>query len=225
MTTPHTTPDAAQLAQLDTFSGFSVALIADALDRLGRRDQVMSDRIAQLSGGDILAGYAVTVSVGASFEGSPTPYDKEMEAIELLREGCVLVAATNGPPAAFWGELLTERASTLGARGAIVDGYARDLKQIRERGFPVWACGTNAADSAGRLEAYHVGGAVMCAGVLVRAGDLIVADCDGVIAVPYELVDQVRALVVEKQTAEDAVRRELASGSTMQAVYAKYGVL
>jgi regulator of RNase E activity RraA len=213
------------LALLDRFRSYSVALIADALDQLARHDQVMAPRLSQLSGSGTMAGYAVTVAVGASHRGVANPYAKEFEAIELLREGSILVAATDGPPAAFWGELLTSRARRLGARGAVIDGYARDLARIRADGFPLWAKGTNACDSAGRLEAYAVGGTVMCAGVAVRMGDLIVGDCDGIVVVPQELVAETLRRVVGKDEKEAAVREALARGATTHQVYEEYGVL
>lgn len=214
-----------RLAILDRYRRHHVALVADALDALGRHDQVMSAGLSQLSGEGPMAGYAVTVAVGASHRGVAMPYEKEFEAIELLREGSILVAATDGPPAAFWGELLTSRARKLGARGAIIDGYARDLARIRPLGFPVWARGANANDSAGRLEAYAVGGPVMCAGVLVRHGDLVMSDCDGVVVVPAELIDDVLRRVVEKDGKEAAVREAIDRGASTHEVYREFGVL
>lgn len=218
-------PTAADLSLLDQIRGYNVALFADALDGLGRHDQTMDAGLTQLSGDGTLAGYAVTVAVGASHRGVADPYALEFEAIELLRDGCILVAATNGPPAAFWGELLTQRARKLGARGAVIDGFARDLARIRAEQFPVWARGANAQDSAGRLEAYAVGGTVMCAGVSVRMGDLIVSDVDGIVVVPRDLIQAVVQRVIDKDRTEGAVREALENGASTHEVYKRYGVL
>ncbi len=221
------TPQATQpdLALLDEVARYPVALYADALDMLGRHDQVMAPRLSQLSGAGSLAGYAVTVAVGASHRGVADPYAKEFEAIELLHPGGILVAATDGPPAAFWGELLTQRARRLGAVGAVVDGYVRDLARIRADSFPVWARGANASDSAGRLEAYAVGGKVMCGGVPVSMGDLLVGDCDGIVVVPQALIGEALKRVREKAEKEQAVRAALADGASTHDVYRRFGVL
>jgi regulator of RNase E activity RraA len=221
-------PNATQppdLALLDEVRRHPAALYADALDLLGRHEQVMAPRLVQLSGEGTMAGYAVTVAVGASHRGVADPYAKEFEAIELLHPGGILVADTDGPPAAFWGELLTQRARRLGAVGAIIDGYARDLARIRADNFPVWARGANASDSAGRLEAYAVGGTVMCGGVSVSLGDLLVGDCDGIVVVPRDLISEVLKRVAEKAEKELAVRAALADGATTHDVYRRYGVL
>lgn len=213
------------LALLDEVRRYPSALYADALDLLGRHDQVMAPRLTQLSGEGTMAGYAVTVAVGASHRGVAEPYTKEFEAIELLHPGGILVAATDGPPAAFWGELLTQRARKLGAVGAVIDGYARDLARIRADNFPVWARGANASDSAGRLEAYAVGVTVMCGGVPVAMGDLLVSDCDGIVVVPRALIGEVLKRAAEKADKEHAVRAALADGASTHDVYRRYRVL
>lgn len=226
MLTPAQPPQAQHnTVLLDEVRRYNVALFADALDQLGRHDQVMAPRLNQLSGSGMMAGFAVTVAVGASHRSVAMPYAKEFEAIELLREGSILVASTDGPPAAFWGELLTQRARKLGAAGAVIDGYARDLARIRADNFPVWARGANACDSAGRLEAYAVGGAVMCGGVSVTSGDLIVSDCDGIVVVPQELIGETLNRVIAKSQTEAAVRDELERGASTHDVYARFGVL
>jgi regulator of RNase E activity RraA len=212
-------------AILEEARRFSAALFADALDQLGRHDQVLAPGLTQLSGAGTLVGFAVTVAVGTSYRGAKEPYTKEFEAIELLRPGSILVAATDGPPAAFWGELLTQRARRLGAVGAVIDGYARDLARIRAENFPVWARGANANDSAGRLEAYAVGGTVICCGVAVRLGDLLVGDGDGIVVVPQELIGEALAKVAAKARTEEAVRAALDAGASTHEVYDRYGIL
>lgn len=218
-------PSSAELEVLDAARNYRVALFADALDQLGRYDQVIEPGFSQLSGAGVMAGFAVTVAVGTSHRGVEHPYAKEFEAIELLGEGSILVASTDGPPAAFWGELLTERARKLGAQGAVIDGYARDLDYIRAVNFPLWARGSNARDSAGRIEAYAVGGVVICGGVAVAMGDLVVSDSDGIVVVPRDLVAEVLVRVSEKSRTEQEVRSALAGGASTHDVYERFGIL
>ena len=213
------------LTVLDEARSYAVSLFSDALDQLGRYDQVIEPGFSQLSGAGAMAGFAVTVAVGTSHRGVENPYTKEFEAIELLREGSILVASTDGPPAAFWGELLPQRARKLGAHGAVIDGYARDLDLIRAVNFPVWARGTNARDSAGRLEAYAVGGTVICGGVALSMGDLVVSDCDGIVVVPRDLIGETLTRVSAKFQLEQDVRGALAGGATTHDVYERFGIL
>ena len=149
----------------------------------------------------------------------------EFEAVERLGSGDVLVAAVDGPPAAFWGELLTRRALCLGAAGAVMDGYTRDLARIRAENFPLWAAGTHPADSAGRLEACAVGKPITCCGVVVNTGDLVVAGCDGIAVIPRQLAGETLRRVVEKDRAEHLVRAALEKGASTHEVYREYGIL
>lgn len=207
------------------FEAFHVGLVADALDVLGRRDQVMAPTLTQLSGTGRMAGYARTVAVRPGEKGRDNPYEREFEAVEGLGTGDVLVAFCDGPPAAFWGELLTRRAKRLGGAGAIIDGYTRDLEQIRAGGFPVWGLGTYPHDSAGRIEVHEIGGPVRCGGVEVHAGDLVVADCDGIVVVPSDLIHDTLKLAADKYEVEGRIRAELEDGATLWSVFEKYGVM
>jgi raffinose/stachyose/melibiose transport system substrate-binding protein len=137
----------------------------------------------------------------------------------------VLVASTPPVPSAFWGELITTRAMVRGCVGAVVDGYTRDLAAIRAYNFPLWACGTHPADSAGRLEAVEVGGVVRCGGVEVHRGDVVLGDLDGVVVVPASVAEAVVEAAEAKATAEDAVRSALREGLSAKEAFARYRVM
>lgn len=220
----HGTPQSRQ-ALARNFAAFHVGLIADALDTLGRRNQAMRPGLAQLSGPPTLAGYALTVAVRAT-QGKPdNPYEREFEAVERLQPGDVLIASCDDSPAAFWGELLTRRAMRRGCVGAVIDGYTRDLEKIRVEEFPVWGLGSHPHDSAGRIEVHEIGGAIRCGGVEVAAGDLVVADCDGIVVVPDDLIEATLERATAKNALEGKIREELGAGATLWSVYDKYGVM
>ncbi len=213
------------LALAGKFAAFHVGLVADALDTLGRRDQAMAPGLTQLSGPETMAGYALTVTVRAGKQRRDNPYEKEFEAIERLHPGDVLVADCDDTPAAFWGELLTRRAMKRGAVGAIIDGYTRDLEKIRAVEFPVWGLGSHPHDSAGRIEVLEIGGPIRCGGVQVQTGDLVVADCDGIVVVPGELIEKTLELATAKNEVEARIRSELEDGATLWSVFEKYRVM
>ena len=98
----------------------------------------------------------------------------------------------------FWGELLSTAARYRGCRGVVIDGYTRDTRAIIAMGFPVFCRGIHPADSLGRLDVAAHDVPIHCGGVLVGPGDLILADDDGVVAIPQAVAEQ----------ALDARRRE-----------------
>ena len=202
------------------------AVISDSLDDLGCRDQVMRENIRPVIAEARFAGWARTMTCVDVFHVMDNPYAKEIEAVDSLLPGEVAVVSTgesvrNGP----WGELLSTASRARGARGAVVDGLIRDVRKIQELGFPVFATGMKPVDSKGRgiMMDYNV--PVICGGVLVHPGDLIVADFDGIVVVPRAMVAETIRLATDKATREDNTRRELMEGALLGEVYARYGVL
>lgn len=202
------------------------AVLADVLDRLGLRDQAMAARLRPLWPDALVVGRAHTVLTVDVYELKPDPYRLEIEAVDTLKPGDVLVAAT-GPSTrtCFWGELLSTAAQRRGARGAVIDGYVRDVRRIRALAFPVFATGMSPVDSAGRSQVVEYGGPVACGGVLVREGDLIVGDEDGLVVVPPEAEAAAIAEALAKVEGENQTRAALEQGLSLTEVYAKYGVL
>lgn len=202
------------------------AVISDSLDELGYRHQALREFIRPLSPNDRFAGRARTFSYVDIYHLPPDPYVMEIEALDSILPGEVVIVSTAGSLRnAPWGELLSTAARARGARGAVIDGLVRDVQKIQNLGFPVFALGIKPVDSKGRgtLIAYNV--PIECAGVQVSPGDLIVADYDGVMAVPAEVVPNVIRLATEKAAKENGSRAELLRGGYLKDVFAKYGVL
>ena len=107
----------------------------------------------------------------------------------------------------------------------MTDGLVRDLRHIKALKFPVFHGGIGPLDSKGRGKMVEIDRPVLCAGVIVRSGDIVFGDIDGVVVIPQEIEDQVLAAAVTKVTSENDTRRELQEGRTLHEVYAKYGVL
>jgi regulator of RNase E activity RraA len=224
--------DATQAAQTDSAlfehieSMLYTAVLADALDELGIRDQAMREYMRPLGPDLVLAGRARTIECTDVYEISAEPYKLEIEAVDSLLPGEVAVVGTGGSTRnAPWGELLSTAAAARGARGAVVDGLVRDVKKILELGFPVVARGIKPVDSRGRGEVVSYNVPVECGGVIVNPGDLIVADYDGVVVVPSAAVPETIALATDKATRENDSRSELKRGAYLRDVFAKYGVL
>ena len=202
------------------------AVVSDALDQLGVRNQAMREYLRPLHARCTFAGWARTISCVDVYHIPEAPYALEIEAIDSLLPGEVAVVGTgestrNAP----WGELLSTAAKARGARGAVIDGLVRDVGKIEELGFPVFAAGIKPVDSMGRgvVTAYNV--PVECGEVLVHAGDFVFADRDGVVVVPREMASRTIELAADKVRRENHSRGELMKGAYLRDVFAKYGVL
>ena len=204
-----------------------VAMFSDALDAIGLRNQVMSPLIKPLENKFTIIGFASTLQFIESADFNPDdPYAEAIDFIDALAPSqCVVIATGMGLKSAFWGELFSTAARGRGATGVICDGPVRDTVKIREIGFPTFSNGTRPEDYKGRMRIDSSGQPIMCAGVSVSAGDLIIADEDGVVVVPSERIDEVVHLTNHRASQENLVLRELQQGSRIREVWDKYHVL
>ncbi|MGI6286732.1 RraA family protein [Neomoorella humiferrea] len=197
------------------------AVICDILDELGVRNGAMYHHIRPLTPDMVTVGRAFTMLATDVYEIPEEPYKLELEAVDSVKSGEVIVATTNGSVSSgFWGELLSTAAVGRGACGAIIDGLTRDSKRIIKMGFPVFVRGMSPYDSKGRTDviAYQV--PIVCGGVLVRPGDLVFADYDGIVVVPKEIEDEVIDRAMQKVSGENKVREELLAGVSAREVFA-----
>lgn len=202
------------------------AVICDTLDELGYRNQAMREDINPINNDWVLVGRAKTVLAVDVYHVADNPYAKEIEAIDSVKPGEVLIGCTNESIRnGLWGELLSTASKMRGAYGAVVDGLIRDTKKILELDFPVFATGTKPVDSRGRGMVIDYDCPVMCGGVNVMPGDIIFGDRDGVVVIPKDLFDEVYDMAMNKATRENASRKELLEGKYLRDVYDKYGVL
>jgi regulator of RNase E activity RraA len=205
------------------------AVLSDVLDGLGRPRQAMRPFVRPLDEELTVFGPARTglyMPVFAVDDGEK-PYEVEIALVDDLRQGDVAVFACGGPTEriAPWGELLSTAARQRGAVGCVTDGLVRDVRQIRSMSFPVFHGGIGPLDSRGRGKMILRDVPVECGGVLIRPGDLVFGDVDGVVVLPSEIAADAIAQALEKITGENKTREELANGLKLGEVYAKYGVL
>jgi regulator of RNase E activity RraA len=199
-------------------------VVADVLDKLGYRSQSLHPRIRPLWPSARAAGFAFTVQTGPAREIAPAhPYAGELAAVDALRPGDVLIVSQSAW--SFWGELLSTAARYRGCRGVVLDGPTRDSLTIQEMGFPVFHVGFHPADSLGRLDVVGHGLPIACGDVLIHPGDLILADHDGVVAIPRSAAEETLRLAEEKVQGENLVRKALAEGMSTTEAFARYGIL
>lgn len=202
------------------------AVIADALDACGYRDQILRHDIRPLYPGAVVVGRALTVLSVDVYEIPDEPYKLELEAVDALKPGDVLVAQTNGTTqSSLWGELLSTAAEARGARGAVIDGFTRDSQAIADMGFPLFVRGIAPYDSKGRSDVIAYNTPIDCGGVKVFPGDLVFGDFDGVVVVPRAVEEQVLNAAFKKAAEEKEVRQALQNGMSVTAAFQKYGIL
>jgi len=204
------------------------AVLSDCLDQVGITDQALPSRIRPLDIKRVMVGRARTAAFMEVFDVVPgeNPYQLEITLIDSLQSGEIPVfACTNPVRIAPWGELLSTAARVRGAAGALMDGCVRDIKAICAMGFPVFHGGIAPLDSKGRGKIMAIDVPIECAGVRVRPGDLIFGDADGVVVIPQAVEDEVLRLAFDKVQGERNTLRDLQAGDSLEAVFARYGIL
>jgi regulator of RNase E activity RraA len=214
------------LALIERLVDLYSAVVADVLDRLGVRSNVMAPRIRPLDRRTKLAGFAATVHC---VEVDATPADREdwykgeLQAVDALEQGDVMVVSTCR--GCYWGELLATASRYRGARGIVADAYTRDTLSLIEMNFPTFVAGISPEDSLGRIEVDAVGVPIECGDVTVNPGDLLVGDHDGVVVIPSAVAHEVVALAEEKVSGENLVRQKLEDGMPVWEAFRTYGVI
>lgn len=175
--------------------------IGDAMERLN----VVDGAIHPVWRGARMAGRAFTVYVaGGDNRGIH-------EAIPRLAPGDVLVVNGQGiANRALIGELIAGRAAARGCAGFVIDGAVRDVRDLEEMGFPVFARGLSPAGPY-RNGPARLGVPVAVGSVVVRPGDIVVGDDDGVVVVPFEEAAAVARAAEDKRDAEAQQRAEIGS--------------
>lgn len=202
------------------------AVVADCLDRAGLRNQVLAPHIRPIAPEMRVAGYAATVrciEVDEVPKSRDDWYRNELASVDALQPGDVVVVSTCR--GSYWGELLATAATFRGAHGVVADAYTRDTLALIELGFPTFSAGIHAADSLGRIDvdAYDV--PILCGGVEVEPGDLVLGDHDGVVIVPAARGAEIVAAAEEKLSGENLVRARLAEGMPVSEAFRTYGVI
>ena len=193
----------------EAFSRVSTCNISDAFHKQG----IVLGLTPYIKHKQKMIGRALTVQT------TNGDWAKPVEAIDHVKKGDVIVVDVGGAPVAVWGELASNSAMIMGANGIVIDGAIRDIDDILDLGFPAFA--RSCVPNAGEPKGYGgIGIEIKIGGQVVRTGDWIIGDENGLIVVPKEKAVEVanRALAVHEN--ENRTREEIRRGSTLSKVNA-----
>jgi regulator of RNase E activity RraA len=210
----------------DVATELHTAVLSDILDAVGCREQVADAGIRPIQPGMRMVGRAKTASASRVTEPPAEPYKKLLELIdEISTDDIVVLDVAGRTDSAIFGGLLATAVQSAGGRGVLIDGLTRDAEEIIRLDMPTFSRGFRPVDSYGRDEVTEVGGVVQIGGVSVSPGDLVVADMDGIVAIPRAIEEEVVERAFAKVRAEQEMRLALKGGMRVREAFAVYGIL
>jgi regulator of RNase E activity RraA len=214
------------IATRDKLSGVSTATITTALFKRGLRNQFMQDVGPVGPCAKRMVGEAFTMRYIPAredlnpinvFEDHKHPQRK---AIEECPPGSVFVIdSRKNPRAASAGSILVTRLLVRGVAGIVTDGGFRDSSEIALLDFPSYHNRPSAPTNLILHQALDINVPIGCGDVPVLPGDIVVGDGDGVVVIPFEIVDEITEEAVEMTAYEDFVTEEVRNGRPIQGLY------
>ena len=197
-----TNPPKADAKDFDALAAFGVATISEALGRTG----LLGTEIRPVQQGTRVAGTAVTVL------GWPGDNLMIHAAVEQCGEGDILVVTTTSPSTdGMFGELFATALQKRGVRGLVIDAGIRDTAELRKMGFPAWSAAVSAQGTV-KATGGSVNVPVAIGGQVIRPGDVILADDDGVVVVPRERAREAAEASEARENKEAASRAAFLEG-------------
>jgi regulator of RNase E activity RraA len=212
-------------ALLDGYRHVEVASVSDAMEKVAGQRIYVSHRMRPIFTSRF-AGFAVTVKLKKEENHDPKALDGMLAAIDQGAPNSVYVMVVeDGADIAGMGGLMGTAMQARNFSGAVIDGGVRDTAYLQKIGFPVFALGSVPSTSVGH---YRFAGAnipVICDGVSVSAGDIVVADSDGVAIVPRARAAEVLVTAQEMDFKEHSMYAYIEKLKSIEEAVKKFGRL
>lgn len=215
-------PPKSLIQELLAYEGLTPTL-SDILDSLGIKGAVAGSILRPVITGKKIAGPALTLKYvperltpAQSFHEQAKAKLADRDAYALAEPGDVVIIDGGGSAEiSAMGGLSTLIAKKYGLAGNIVDCGVRDIQDIRTLDYPVWSRGITPISGKFRLEALQINGPVVCAGISVAPGDLVVADDSGVVIVPQKVIKEVVTQALKVLKKESRLLEAIEEGSSL----------
>lgn len=200
---------------VEAFRKIPTGTLSDAVDQLDLKGFMKG--VAPIVPGVRMAGPAVTVRFEHIYR---EDYDLAggehlLRAIDESPPGSVIVLGSEVKELGTWGGLLSTASHAHGMAGAVLDQATRDVAEIRELGFPVFAAAVNPSSYVFRLKTVSLNDPIECGGVHVNPGDVVVGDDDGVAVVPHARAEEVLKIALDMEEGEAAMMKALRAGRSI----------
>ncbi len=212
-------------AVVEALSHVSTATLTTVLLKKGLRNVWMRGALPLRPGQKRLVGRAFTLRFVPAREDLATPASwaspiSTRAAIEAMPEGVIAVVDSMGcKDAGIFGDILCARMAKRGVAALITDGVVRDIEGVMSTGLPVWASGVAAPPSVAGLTFVGWQEPIGCGGVAVFPDDVVVADQDGAVLIPKDLLDAVVPEAVEQERMEGWIMEEVGKGVPLPGLY------
>lgn len=204
---------------LEWAQSLSTAEISDALDYFRLPGSALG--VQPMAGPARIVGCAFTVRFGPVDLGAPGTVG---DYLDDMPPGAVAVLDNGGrTDCTVWGGIMSRIAAQRGVAGTVVHGVCRDTAEADDAGYPLYAAGRFMRTGKDRVQVEAVGGAVVLGGVRVSAGDLIVADRDGVVVVPAARAEEVLARAVVMRDVERRIVAAALEGVALAQARRQFG--
>jgi regulator of RNase E activity RraA len=210
------------------------AVIGDVLDLMGFQQQFLPPQVQPLREDFVVCGRAMPVleADDTGGEGSARksdllsrPFGLMLQALDDLRLNEVYVCTGASPRYALWGEMMSACAKNRGAVGAVVDGWSRDTTGILALNFPCFSHGRYAQDQRPRGKVVDFRCRIQIDGVVIRSGDVLFGDLEGVVVIPREVEGEVFEKARKKALGERRVFQAIQNGMGAQQAWEEFGIL
>ena len=197
--------------------------ISDVLREFALLDQALPGHLKPLRPEHTVAGLAFTVKSAPNMKITGKMTFRTQMISELPKDTMVVWDTSNDEKATLWGIVMTATAVGLGVKGAVIDGGIRDTHQIMEKDFPVFYKHRSPNGSLGRCLITHYQIPIKIGDVVIKPGDVVLADIDGVVIVPRDIAHEVIVRAEEIKANEKKIFGWVAEGQTVQEITKKGG--